>query len=270
MYIKKASSLITLVIFFICFFTNFTFAAEPNNGVILGHVYDYDGSTPISGAVVKIKNSSSGTVYESTVSDTKGMFSILGIESGIYQYSVSMPGGDFIADDVFGVKVTENDTAKISINVIPYEKKVDSAVIGTSPAPVIEGETFIGRVVDFDEATSTADIFVMQGVLQKNDKIHALGEKTNFYQKVVDIIIEDSEVKKVNPGQTATLNFHHEASVGDAVYVADRSGSSIIPFVLAPAVGVATIVGGSKFVAYKMGVEVNETVVATSAFKNKK
>jgi len=248
-------------------------ASESDRGVILGYVFDYDGTSPISGAVVKIKNTANGSVYESSVSDTSGVFNILGIETGIYQYSVSMPDGEFIADDVFGVRLSDNDTAKIAISVAPYSKKLDAAIINASPAPDIEGETFIGRVVDYDASTGAADIFVMQGSLQSSDKIHALGETTDFYQGVNDLALESASVKKVSPGETASMTLHNEAQVGDAVYVAQKRGVGILPFVLGGAAGVAgaaRIVSGNNVVTYDQVATVNEEVTQASAFKNKK
>lgn len=243
---------------------------EASKGVILGHIYSFDGTTPIKGAVIKVINTSSRNEHMSSVSDENGLFNITGIESGIYMYSVSVPEGNYVADDVFGVKVSENDTARISISITPYDERVESVIAEASPAPEIEGETFIGRVIEFDESSGEAGIFVMQNVLKKNDRIHALGDRTDFYQKVKNIKIEDNDVNKVDPGKTATIKLEIGASPGDAVYVADNKGGSILPFILGASAGVATIVGGSKVVAYKMGTAINEQVRATSGFKTKR
>jgi hypothetical protein len=220
------------------------------NGVILGYVYGDDGTTPIPGALIKVKNALTGSEYVSSVSDHQGVFMITGLESGIYGYSVATPAGEYVADSEFGLKMTESDTAKLTINVTPYGKKIGSS-IADMPAPrEIEGETFVGRVVEFDPQTRMAEIFIMQNNLEIKDKIHALGEYTDFYQKIGSLEVEETLVRTAVPGQTALIHLDSMAQIGDAVYVT----GSRAPFALmAPLAGVATVVAGSSLVAYNVG-----------------
>ena len=242
-----------------------TVAQANEQGMILGNVYDFDGISPIKGAVVKITNTATGSEFQSTTSDKQGTFSILGVESGIYQYTVSLPGGDYVADSVFGVKMDGSDTARVAINVTSYEK-LDSAVANMPAPKTIEGESFIGRVVNFDRATGKTDVFVMQGTLSKSDKIHALGETTDFYQKVNAIRLGDNEASSAIPGETATIMLNEASQVGDAVYLKSSKGG-ILPVLLAP-IGVAAIAAGSAAVAYNVGVnQTNEEFTATSGFR---
>ncbi len=242
--------------------------ASDSSGMILGNVYDFDGTSPIKGAVVMITNTATGDEYKSTTSDRHGTFSIVGVESGIYQYSVSLPQGDFVADSVFGVKMSGNNAAKVAINVTSYDKKVDSSIADLPAPEAIEGETFIGRIVNFDRSTGKADVFVMQGTLNKSDKIHALGESTDFYQKVNAIRLGDNEASSAIPGETATIMLNEASQAGDAVYVKSSKGG-ILPVLLAP-IGVATIAAGSAVVSYNVGVnratQVNEELTAASGF----
>ncbi len=243
----------------------FVEATNTGKGLIVGYVYEMDGTTPIAGAVVKVKNVSTGSEYESSVSDISGVFNIVGMEGGVYQYTVITPKGDFVADEMFGVNMNGSETAKIAINVASYENKVDAA-IANMPAPKeIEGETFIGRIIDFDANTKLAEIFVMQGALEIDAKMHALGEQTDFYQKVTSIGVGEYEALRVSPGQTATVPLNYEAQAGDAVYIA-QAGKSLLPFLLAP-VGVAAVVAGSSTIAYNMGsARINEECIPCSPF----
>ena len=97
-------------------------------GNIIGFVYAQDGTTALEGATVKVKNISTGAVYESSKSDSLGVFRIKGVERGIYIYGVVTASGDFNSIEPIGIRVRENETAKLSISINPYKKQVASAV----------------------------------------------------------------------------------------------------------------------------------------------
>lgn len=238
------------VVLFLFVFHSLVEAEAATKGVILGYVYNYDETTPIPGAIIKVRNALTGSEYESSVSDHRGIFKITGVESGIYKYSVETPLGEFVADSEFGLKMAESATAKMAINVTPYSKKIDSSIAGMPAPREIEGETFVGRVVEFDPNTRLAEIFIMQNHLEIKDKIHTLGESTNFYQKIGSLEVEETLVRTAVPGQTALIHLDGMAQVGDAVYVA--ASRAPFPF-LTPLAGVATVVAGSSLVAYNIG-----------------
>lgn len=91
-------------------------------GNIIGFVYGEDGTTPLEGATVKFLNVSSDAVVESSLTDRNGLFRVKGIESGLYIFGVLTSEGDFILDDLIGVKIAENETAKISISLASFEQ----------------------------------------------------------------------------------------------------------------------------------------------------
>lgn len=248
--VKKGFLFPLLLALFAFSIAGFSEAAETAKGNIVGYVFEYDSTIPIKGAVVRAKNLSTGTEYRSTASDGKGVFSIAGIESGIYHYAVTTPEGEYTAEDSFGLKVEADETAKIAINVKPYAKSAKYGADSFTPAESIEGETFIGRIVAFDANTKLAEVFVMQGRLEWDDKIHALGEETDFYQKVDSLEVDDSEARVAVPGEMALIELDNPVQVGDAVYV---SGSRAPLAFLAPLAGVAAVVAGSSMVAYNIG-----------------
>src|SRR4030042_5062751 len=73
-------------------------AKDVPKGNIIGFLYAQDGTTPLEGAVVKFKNLTSGMGFESSKSDTYGIFKLQGIEKGMYAYGVVTPEGNFNAD----------------------------------------------------------------------------------------------------------------------------------------------------------------------------
>lgn len=94
---------------------------KSGKGNIIGFVFDKDGTTPLDGVSVKFLNVTTDAVYESTRTDINGLFKVVGIDNGLYIFGVLTPQGDFMLDDLIGVKIQENETAKLSISLMPKE-----------------------------------------------------------------------------------------------------------------------------------------------------
>lgn len=216
-------------------------------GNVIGFLYDRDGTTPLEGAVVKFKSLTSGTIYESTKSDTYGIFKIQGIESGIYTYGVATGQGEFNADNIVGLKVSENETAKLSISVNPYEKDVAAAVSEIYQNQESNGETLVGTIAEFNPNTRLAQVQIVQGMLRLKDRIHAKGKSTNFYQDVGTLMVGSSAAGRVLKGQTAGVRLERDAKAGDLVYVV--SDKKLFPIFLAP-LGVAAVIGANEAVTF--------------------
>lgn len=87
-------------------------AQNTGKGNLIGFVYEKNGTSPIEGAVIKLKNVSTANVYESSKSDKFGIVKIEGIEGGLYIAGISTKEGNFNVVNLIGIKATE--TAKIS------------------------------------------------------------------------------------------------------------------------------------------------------------
>ncbi len=114
-------SLSLFTAFLLIFSPVFIRCENAGKGNIIGFVYDKDGTTPLDGAIVKFLNVTSDAVYESCRTDSNGLFKVAGIENGIYIFGVLTAQGDFVLDDLIGVKIEENETAKLSISLMPSE-----------------------------------------------------------------------------------------------------------------------------------------------------
>jgi hypothetical protein len=236
-----------LVAFSLLLSPAYSSAEELPKGNVIGFLYAKDGTTPLEGAVVKFKNLTSGIVFESSKSDNYGVFKVQGIEKGIYTYGVVTAEGDFNADNVVGLKVGENETAKLSIAVDPYEKEVAEAVSETYKEQEKSGEALVGMIAEFNPNTRLAHIQVVKGVLQLNDRIHTKGKSTNFYQDVDLLMVGSSKTKRILKGQTGTTKLEQNAQTGDLVYVGPAK--RIFPLFLVP-LGVAAVIGGNEAVTY--------------------
>jgi hypothetical protein len=220
---------------------------EAAKGNLIGFVYEEDGTTPLEGAVVKIKNISTGVIYESNKSDRFGVLKIMGLENGIYTCGVAAPEGDFNLEDLVGIGVRNNETAKMSISIARYEPRLASTINEVYEEQSIAGEALIGRVVDYNPEEKLAEVFIMKGLLAVNNKIHLKGEVTDFYQKLKVLKLNGSSVKKLIAGQTGSLGMTKSVEKGDLVYLVCKRG--FLPLFLAP-LGKAIIITGSSLISY--------------------
>jgi len=89
-------------------------------GNLIGFVYDKDGTTPLEGAIVKLKNVSTSSIYESSKADKLGVFKIEGIDEGLYVVGISSKEGSFNVENFIGIKA--NETAKVSFSLEPQAR----------------------------------------------------------------------------------------------------------------------------------------------------
>lgn len=239
-----------LIVFLLVPFAAFSSGAQAGvKGNIIGFLYDRDGTTPLEGAVVKFKSLTSATIYESTKSDTYGIFKVQGVESGVYTYGVATEQGDFNADNIVGLKVSENETAKLSISIDPYEKEIAAAVSEIYQEQQGKGESLVGVIADFNANTRMAQVEVMKGLLRVKDRIHAKGKATDFYQSVAVLKVGNSAARHLLKGQVGTVKLDQKAAKGDLVFVTRKQ--NIFPFFLVPA-GVAAVIAGNQAVTYNL------------------
>jgi hypothetical protein len=215
-------------------------AQVAGKGNLIGFIYGQDGTTPVAGAVVMVKNISNGRVFQSSKSDNLGVFKVQGLDTGLYALGVTAVAGDFNSGELVGVAA--NETSKIAIAISPYEKDVREAVRQVIIDQKEKGESRIGHVVDFYSGNREADVFIERGLLQSDDRIHVKGESTDFYQDSQSLKIQGAGVRKILAGQNGMVSLIKTAVSGDVVYVCCKKG--ILPFFLAP-LGIAAVITGS-------------------------
>lgn len=213
---------------------------EPGKGNLIGFIFGPDGSTPVSGAVVVVKNLTTGAVTEAAESDGLGVFKVAGLGVGLYALGVRSASGSYNSQDFFGI--TARQTAKISIALSPYEPAAAAAAAVVIREQREKGEAFIGKVVNYRPETKEADVFVEVGLIQSDDRIHVKGQATDFYQDIRGLKADGARTKRVTGGHTAVLRASKPCEAGDFVYVVCKRG--IPPFFLAP-LGIAAIVAGA-------------------------
>jgi len=140
----KLKSVFSLLIFsFLMFYSPYLINGKAvGKGNLIGFVYDKDGTTPLEGAIVKLKNVSMGSIYESSKTDKIGVFKLEGIDEGLYVVGISSKEGYFNVESFIGIRA--NETAKVSFALKsqtkgekannPKKKKgIDLARFFTSP-----------------------------------------------------------------------------------------------------------------------------------------
>lgn len=262
---RRKLNLIFLSVVFLTLLPALSMSEDIPKGNIIGFVYDQDGTTPLEGAIVKVKNISTETIYESSKSDQNGVFTVKDVESGIYLYGVLTPQGEFNSENFFGVKVSEGETAKLSISLTPYEQKVATAMQEVYGGQSVSGESLVGTVVDYNFDSTTADVLVVKGLLQLKDRIHAKGKTTDFYQDVEELKIGNSPAKRLFAGQTANLKMKNSVKNGDLIYVVCKK-RGVLPLFMKP-LGIASIIAGSAGIILGIEDATNQPVKAASGYK---
>jgi len=215
-------------------------AQGPDKGNLVGYIFGRDGSTPVPGAVVVIKNVSTGTFVESGPTDGAGVFRLAGLDVGIYAVGVKSAAGDYNSRDFFGVAARE--TAKLTIALDRYDDKSAPAAAIVIAEQREKGEAYVGKVMKYQADTRMAEIFVEIGLIQKDDRIHVKGQATDFYQDLNRIIAHGLKVDRVTTGFLGAVKTSKPCAEGDFVYIVCKRG--VPPFFLAP-LGVAAIVAGA-------------------------
>jgi Carboxypeptidase regulatory-like domain len=208
-------------------------------GDLVGFVSKKDGSTPVAGAVVVVKNLTSGLVIEGNQSDAKGAFRFEGLEPGLYALGVKSAQGSYNSQDFFGV--TAGKTSKISIALDPYDTASAAAAAAVIKEQRDKGEAFIGRVTRYLPASKEAEVQIEIGLIQDEDRIHIKGQVTDFYQDMRVLKAYGARTKRVLSGYTALFKTSKPCEPGDFVYIVCKRG--VPPFFLAP-LGIAAIVAG--------------------------
>jgi hypothetical protein len=114
---SKTAAFIQIVSIIIFYSPHYSEAQKVGKGNLIGFIYEKDGTTPVEGAVVKLKNVSTGTVYESSQSDKLGMLKSEGINEGLYVVGITTRDGNFNGVHLIGIKAAE--TAKVTFALKP-------------------------------------------------------------------------------------------------------------------------------------------------------
>jgi hypothetical protein len=215
-------------------------AQVPGKGNLIGFIFGQDGSTPVAGAVVLVKNLTTGAVTEAAGSDELGVFKVPGLSPGLYALGVRSEAGSYNSQDFFGV--TAEKTAKISIALNPYDAASAAAAAAVIKAQRDKGEAYIGKVVKYHAETKEAEVLIEIGLIQAEDRIHIKGQATDFYQDMKGLKAYGTKTKRVTSGYSALIRTSKPCEAGDFVYIVCKRG--VPPFFLAP-LGIAAIVAGA-------------------------
>jgi hypothetical protein len=212
----------------------------PGRGNLVGFIYGQDGSTPVEGAVVVVKNLTTGAVSESPKSDRLGVFKIQDLGAGLYALGVKSDKGSYNSQDFFGV--TADKTAKITVALNTFDEAAAAAATAVIKEQRDKGEAFVGRVVKYNPQTKEAEVLVEIGLIQAEDRIHIKGQVTDFYQDMRGLKAYGAKAKRVLSGYTALIQTSKSCEPDDFVYIVCKRG--VPPFFLAP-LGIAAIVAGA-------------------------
>ncbi len=213
---------------------------ETPKGDLVGFIFGPDGSTPVPGAVVIVKNLTTGVVTEAAATDRLGVFRLTSLPAGLYAVGVRSSRGSYNSQDFFGV--TAQQTARISIALNPYDATEAAGAAAVIREQRSKGEAYIGKIVKCDPEAKEAEVFVEIGLIQADDRIHVKGQTTDFYVDLRGLKAGGTKTKRVVSGSSAIFKTAKSCQAGDFVYIVCKRG--VPPFFLAP-LGIAAIVAGA-------------------------
>lgn len=223
--------------------------AGPNGSAnLIGFVFSEDGTTPVQGAVVTLRNVATGKTFKSTGTDSYGVFKVQELEKGLYVMGVSSEDGGYNAENLIGIR--SGKTEKVSVTLKTFDQNGQETAGQSYEKRNDEGERLVGRVIDYEPNTKIATVEIIEFEdedleLKKNERIHALGpedvSETDFYQRVKVLTLNDQPINKATEGQIVAIYMEEDVVPGDLIYLVKRKG--IPPIFLIP-VGLAAVVGG--------------------------
>lgn len=224
--------------------------APSGTGQLVGFVFGSDGTTPVSGAVVTVRNVTTGSSFESAPSDTEGVFRMTGLERGIYALGVASETGRFNAPEPVGIAPEE--TTKVTVALIPYDPDIAAAAQQVTQDQKDKGEAYIGRVIRYLPETKQIEVLIERGLLQVGDRIRVKTDNrddgTDFQQDAKVLEMNGASLKRLLIGQTGLVLAANSALPGDSVYIICKRG--IPPIFLLPlgiaATGIIIPKGGEE------------------------
>jgi hypothetical protein len=145
----------------------FAMAAEPGNGSLAGFIYAKDMKTPVTGAVVKLRNLGDLKELTSPGTDENGMFTITGIPEGRYILGVTSGKDNFNFD--YSMHIKAGELGKISVALAPVKTGQEEPAPASTKKPFFK--TWAGRAVLIGAAgLALAIIFIDQKEASEVDK----------------------------------------------------------------------------------------------------
>lgn len=120
--VKKPNFVFSVILLFsfLCISAH-AFSKDTGKGNMVGFIFAEDQTTPVPGAILKLRNVNTGNEYASDKTDDLGIFTLKDIEAGLYIVGISSQEGDFNFNKLVGIK--SNETAKVSFSLVKEDKQ---------------------------------------------------------------------------------------------------------------------------------------------------
>jgi hypothetical protein len=216
-----------------------------SESIVKGAIYEGDGTTPVEGAVVRLENVTSGDIYESTITGSEGSFVIERMQTGVYFYGINSSSGSYDSDGLIGVRIDNEEPARMTIALNRYTKREEIEIKMANQNP---GEHLIGEIVECSPENRLAEVKVIRGVLKQKDRIHVVGEETDFYQNLDSLNSNGIVTPRLFVNQSGLFKTKKETRPGDLVYLAQDKGG-FWTFLGGPA-GIATVIASTATIGH--------------------
>jgi len=224
---KRIIIFISALFLFSCML--FSGGADSVKGNLIGHIYNQDGSTPLEGASLALRNVASGEVYMSPKSGVDGKVFLEDVEKGFYKIGIITTDGGFYTKDLMGLNIKGDSTETIAVSISPYTQQEGKAVREIYEDLYGADEALIGHVLQYFPETGMAQIELIKGMIKKDAVVYFRGLTYNFRQEVTTIILDGEEVDEAYEGDIVLVNVKMPTEIGDLVFLCEKQ---ILPFII--------------------------------------
>ncbi len=164
-------------------------------GTVEGYIKDYNG-IPVSDAMVEIFETS-GTGYETAVSDTNGFYNLTGLGTGDYEINV-IPADPNLFETFGWVFVSEGETAAMNFT-LAQAGSITGKVTDINGTPVTNVYMFLGGYEMPRHSVDENGSYVIPGLYAGTYTVNTDAFETEF--------LDDSKTVDVTLGQTTSADF---------------------------------------------------------------
>jgi len=178
---------------------------EPNPGTLTGIVVT--NGTPLAGATIVVRESSSGTVISRNVADDEGRYTVTNLAPGTYTATASQDTYQTLS---LGAIIGSNQTTVVSFNLAPNPATITGTVFNSTTGTPITGASIEVRILNLN-GTPIASAFTdpngMYEVQNLAPGTYAIVVSANDFQTNTATVI-------LTAGETETTNLSLDPSPG--------------------------------------------------------
>lgn len=174
---------------------------EPNPGTLTGTVAT--NVTPIAGATVVVRESSSGAVVSRTVTDDQGSYTVTNLAPETFTVTASQENFQTLA---FGAIINSNQTTTVSFNLSPNPATITGTIFNSVTGVPLTGASIEVRILNLNGTpiastfTNPSGVYVVSNLAPGTYAV--VVSASNFQSNTATAILTAGETETTNIGLT--------------------------------------------------------------------